>query len=281
MRRDEFVAALMLLTRLPVGRLARTAPPPGQAVWAYPVVGAMVGLAGAGVFWAAAAAGLPPTLSALFAVATTMLLTGGLHEDGLADTADGFGGGRDRARKLAIMRDSRIGSYGALALMLSLAVRVAALAAMRHPAVAMIVSGALGRGAMVGLLLMLRPARRDGLAASLGKPPRGAARGGARSRGADRQRRPGGVARGRPRGAGDGDARPAADRRLHGRRAGGDRTGGRVRGAHRPAGSMTSTAPSAGAAASKSTACPRASAPSTFSGPPWVMIAWSPGPRAR
>ena len=172
MRRDEFVAALMLLTRLPVGRLARTAPPPGQAVWAYPVVGAMVGLAGAGVFWAAAAAGLPPTLSALFAVATTMLLTGALHEDGLADTADGFGGGRDRRRKLEIMRDSRIGSYGALALILSLAVRVAALAAMRHPAVAMIVSGALGRGAMVGLLLMLRPARPDGLAASLGMPPR-------------------------------------------------------------------------------------------------------------
>jgi adenosylcobinamide-GDP ribazoletransferase len=178
MRRDELVAAFMLLTRLPVGWLARTDPPPGANVWAYPIVGAVVGAVGAAVFWIADAAGLPPVLAGIFAVGTLILVTGALHEDGLADTADGFGGGRERFRKLEIMRDSRIGSFGALALMISLALRVAALAALREPgavAVALVVSGALGRGAMVGVLLLLRPARPDGLAAALGTVPRRAA----------------------------------------------------------------------------------------------------------
>jgi adenosylcobinamide-GDP ribazoletransferase len=175
MWRDELVAAFMLLTRLPVARLARIDPPPGASVWAYPIVGASVGACGAGIFWIADVAGLPPVIASIFAVGITLLVTGALHEDGLADTADGFGGGRERARKLEIMRDSRIGSFGALALMVSLALRVAALAALREPgavAVALIVSGALGRGAMVGMLLALRPARASGLAATLGTTSR-------------------------------------------------------------------------------------------------------------
>jgi adenosylcobinamide-GDP ribazoletransferase len=174
MRRDELVAAFMLLTRLPVARLSRLCPPPGASVWAYPIVGAVVGAIGAGVFWVGDFAGLPPAMAAIFAVGGTILVTGGLHEDGLADTADGFGGGSERLRKLEIMRDSRIGSFGALALMLSLALRVAALAALREPgavAVALVVAGALGRGAMVGVLLILRPARASGLAAALGATP--------------------------------------------------------------------------------------------------------------
>ncbi len=161
----------MLLTRLPV---PRSAPPRGDGSWAYPIVGAVIGLIGAAVYKAAVLSGLPATIAAVFAVSVSILTTGALHEDGLADTADGFGGGSTVARKLEIMRDSRIGSYGALALMLSLGLRVAALAALADPgrvAAALVAAGMLGRGAMVGMMLALPPARPDGMAASLGRVP--------------------------------------------------------------------------------------------------------------
>jgi adenosylcobinamide-GDP ribazoletransferase len=161
----------MLLTRLPVGRFASAR---GGGVWAYPLVGAVVGIIAAAGFWAAIRLGLPPAIAAIGAVAASVLTTGALHEDGLADTADGFGGGATVARKLEIMRDSRIGSFGALALMLALGLRVAALAALADPArvaVALIAAAALGRGAMIGMLLTLPPARTDGMAASLGPTP--------------------------------------------------------------------------------------------------------------
>jgi adenosylcobinamide-GDP ribazoletransferase len=159
----------MLLTRLPVARLSRGDVPPAACVWAYPLVGAVVGGIGAGVF-ALAWLGLPPAIAAILAITATILATGGLHEDGLADTADGFGGGRTVERKLEIMRDSRIGSYGALALMLSLALRITALALIAEPkaaAFALIAAGTLGRGAMLLPLLRLHPARTSGLAAPL------------------------------------------------------------------------------------------------------------------
>src|SRR5581483_1985388 len=118
--RDDLVTASLFLTRLPLARLLR-APPPASAealthaLRAFPLVGAAIGLIAALVYWVAALFGLAPLPGALLAVGATVLLTGGLHEDGLADCADGFGGGRDRDSKLAIMRDSRIGSYGVLA----------------------------------------------------------------------------------------------------------------------------------------------------------------------
>ena len=87
-----------------------------RVAWAAPVAGAAVGLAGALVLALAAKLGLPALMSAGFATAALVLATGGLHEDGIADVADGFGGGATRADKLEIMRDSRIGAYGALAL---------------------------------------------------------------------------------------------------------------------------------------------------------------------
>ncbi|RIK85995.1 MAG: adenosylcobinamide-GDP ribazoletransferase, partial [Hyphomicrobiales bacterium] len=101
-----------------------------ETQWAAPVAGALVGLGVGAVAWLALALGLPASLAAAFALAAGIAVTGALHEDGLADTADGFGGGRDRDGKLAIMRDSRIGSYGVLALGLSLIARWAALAAL-------------------------------------------------------------------------------------------------------------------------------------------------------
>jgi len=163
----------MLLTRLPVGWLAAGRAPAGfaDAVWAYPIVGAVVGAIGGVAYWGCARLGLPPSVGAVWTLAAMLLATGALHEDGLADTADGFGGGRTRERKLEIMRDSRIGSFGALALVLSLAARgtaIAALATPGHVAAALVGAGALGRGAIVVVLLVLPPARVDGLAAGLG-----------------------------------------------------------------------------------------------------------------
>ena len=170
-RWHEALAAAVLLTRLPVGGLvpAGAWPAGGACVWAYPLVGALVGAAGGLVHAGLAALALPEPLPALWAVAATLVLTGALHEDGLADMADGLGGAT-REGRLRIMRDSRIGSYGACALLLSLGVRVAAVAALRAPlaaGLALVLAGGLGRAAMLLVLRLLPPARADGLAAGL------------------------------------------------------------------------------------------------------------------
>jgi adenosylcobinamide-GDP ribazoletransferase len=172
----DLSAALGLLTRLPIGWLPQhhDAASFARSIWAYPLVALGIGAAGGAVLAAGLWLGLPPLVAALWSLGATLLLTGGFHEDGLADTADGFGGGRDRARKLEIMRDSRIGSYGVLALVLVLSLRAATLAALpASPATllaATATAAALGRGATLGLLRLLPPARRDGVAAGLGRP---------------------------------------------------------------------------------------------------------------
>lgn len=139
-------AALAFLTRLPVGRLeaADFVRAPG---W-FAAAGLFIGLAQGGVFWLAAMV-WPPMLAALVTVAAGLLLTGALHEDGLADTFDGLGSSRPRERALEILRDSRIGAFGALALGVALAGRVMALAALGPLAPAALVAGqALSRAAM-------------------------------------------------------------------------------------------------------------------------------------
>ena len=122
-----FRLACQMLTRVPAARGIDYAPElDAAAVRYYPAVGLLVGLAGGAVF--AAAYGLfGPFSAAVLALAATALLTGAMHEDGLADTADGIGGGRTAERALEIMRDSRIGVYGVLALGLVVATRVFAL----------------------------------------------------------------------------------------------------------------------------------------------------------
>jgi adenosylcobinamide-GDP ribazoletransferase len=160
--------AMMLLTRLPAGRISGQAPSLAEAVWAYPIVGAIVGGLGAAVLGGALALGLPAPIAAVLAIAACVLATGGLHEDGLADLADGFGGGRDAARKLEIMRDSRIGSYGTLALILSLMLRVLALSALAQisATAAIVALVAIEAATRAGLGVMLRfmpSARAQGL----------------------------------------------------------------------------------------------------------------------
>ncbi|WP_451971369.1 adenosylcobinamide-GDP ribazoletransferase [Azospirillum endophyticum] len=174
---QDAALALVFLTRLPFPPLGPLNGPLAEGTAAramgwFPLIGALIGLAGGAVFAVAAALHLPSLAGALLALAATVRLTGGLHEDGAADVADGFGGGRDRARKLEIMRDSRVGSYGVLALVFSIGIRAAALAALPVPAAiaALAAAGALSRCGLAALAYTLSPARRDGLAASQGKP---------------------------------------------------------------------------------------------------------------
>lgn len=170
--RDDVLSALALLTRLP---LPDHQPRGAEAAWAWPLVGALLGAGAALVAAAGQALGLPVGVTAAGALACLAALTGALHEDGLADTADGFFGGRDRARRLAIMKDSHIGSFGTLALLLVTLARWSALAALvaaGHGTTALIVAGAVSRAPMVALMGSLPNAREFGLSHSTGRPRR-------------------------------------------------------------------------------------------------------------
>jgi adenosylcobinamide-GDP ribazoletransferase len=168
--------SVLFSTRLPLAHtLAVAGPDVARASWTLPLAGTLIGLLGAAAYWFVHAAGLPPLAAAALALAATLLATGCLHEDGLADTADGFGGGTTRERKLEIMRDSRIGSYGACALILSLLLRWSALASLAEPAAvagALIAAHASARATMPLLMCLVPQARADGLAADAGSPPR-------------------------------------------------------------------------------------------------------------
>lgn len=169
LRLDEARLALMLLTRLPAGRL-RGQVELADAVWAYPLAGALVGAMTGAMFELARHLGLGALPAALLTLAAAALLTGAMHDDGLADVADGFGGGATRARKLEIMRDSRIGSYGVVALILALGLRGAFIAEL--PPAGMVAHlaglGAMSRAVLPVLMLVLPPARADGLGQSAG-----------------------------------------------------------------------------------------------------------------
>jgi adenosylcobinamide-GDP ribazoletransferase len=173
-RLDELILAFTLLTRIPMPPArAGDGDALARAVWAYPIVGAVVGGVGALVFTVVRTSQVPASPAAWIALAA-MVLTGCFHEDGLADFWDGIGGGHTVDRKLEIMRDSRIGSYGAAALIMALGARASLMAALDDhgmATVACIVAAALGRVAIGGVLATLGPARPDGIAALAGKPP--------------------------------------------------------------------------------------------------------------
>jgi adenosylcobinamide-GDP ribazoletransferase len=172
----ELGIIVILCTRLPLTLATPIASSDiARASWAMPIAGALVGLIGAAIYWLTSAVGLPPFPAAAVALAATLIATGCLHEDGLADTADGFGGGSSRERKLEIMRDSRIGTYGASALVLSLMLRWSALASVAEPvavAMALIATHTAARAPLPAFMRFVPPARTDGLAAEAGRPPR-------------------------------------------------------------------------------------------------------------
>ncbi len=171
---DDIRVAAAFLTRLPVPMREPAWPRRlGRAAWAFPVIGAGIGAAGGLAYAAGMALGLMPQLSAILAVGAQVLLSGALHEDAAGDVADGFGGGATREQKLEIMRDSRVGTYAVVTLVLILAARIAALSALAGPEVvvaALIAAAAASRAFMVPVMAVLAPARSEGLGAGAGRP---------------------------------------------------------------------------------------------------------------
>ena len=171
--REDIMSAVMFLTQVPVAGAPPVMP---RALRALPLAGGVIGLIGAIVLIGAKSIGLASLVSAILALAAMAYLTGALHEDGLADTADGFGGGHDIGQKLSIMHDSRLGSYGAVALIIAFTLRAALLAdivsfaSATEAAFILIAALALGRLGAVFILGALPAAREDGLGTSAGRP---------------------------------------------------------------------------------------------------------------
>ncbi|MBS7698526.1 MULTISPECIES: adenosylcobinamide-GDP ribazoletransferase [unclassified Chelatococcus] len=177
----DTAACLAFYSRLPVPQRflphsGKAAPDFGTMIRALPLAGAIIGLVGGLIMAVGLSLGLGALPSAVLAVATLTVITGALHEDGWADAADGLFGARTRERRLDIMRDSRIGAFGAAALCLGYLLRVALLAelASRVPGLAVaatiVVAAAISRTAGLLPLTVLPPAKPDGASASAGRP---------------------------------------------------------------------------------------------------------------
>ncbi|GAC1622720.1 MAG: adenosylcobinamide-GDP ribazoletransferase [Bradyrhizobium sp.] len=151
----RWLGALQFLTVLPIrGSTAA----PGDAAAFFPLVGALLG-ASAGILLLAFSPGLGRPMSAWLALAWLAAITGCVHEDGLADVADAVRAGRSREKMMQILKDSRIGAYGAIALILTIAVRWQALAQSAvNPVAGLAAALALSRASMVGLAASTPPA---------------------------------------------------------------------------------------------------------------------------
>jgi adenosylcobinamide-GDP ribazoletransferase len=177
----DLIACLRFYSRLPIPVFAFEAAPYAmldfqRSIRMLPVAGAILGAIGALALWLAHAAGLSPLAASGLALAVLLLTTGAFHEDGLADTADGLGGGATIERKLEIMKDSRIGTYGGAALITSSLLRVVLMADVLQQsgpwaaALALVAAAAASRTAALLPLALLDPARRDGAAYAAMKP---------------------------------------------------------------------------------------------------------------
>ena len=175
----DIAFCVAFFTRLPMVEFDARDRKLGDAIWAAPLAGLLVAVIGAFVLTIASALGVPRWPAAALALAATMLATGCLHEDGLADVADGFGGGKTPERKLEIMHDSRLGTYGATALMMSVLIRWTTLAAI-GPSVDLLcalIAAHVGSRAVFGQLIRRTPlATQSGLAAVVGPVSQGTAR---------------------------------------------------------------------------------------------------------
>lgn len=170
---DDLRTCLGFYTRLPVSIAIKSSHSFANAQWAAPIAGAIIGVITGSILWLALNIGLPESLAIILSLAACMLLTGALHEDGLADVADGFGGGKDRARKLDIMRDSRLGTYGALALIISFAIKLAAISSLASHSASLaiyvlIAAHTASRALLPVFIAIVPPARNDGLSANVG-----------------------------------------------------------------------------------------------------------------
>jgi adenosylcobinamide-GDP ribazoletransferase len=170
---EDFRAAIAFLTRVPMPHPDGPTPPTfARAHRVFPIVGGAIGAVAGLVYLGLVAIGLPSLGAAALALGASAVLTGALHEDGLADLADGFGGGRDKAAKLEIMLDSRLGTYGALILLVSFVAKLSALVALPKTAIlpSLIACHALARGILPVMAMTMPYARKSGLAATAGRP---------------------------------------------------------------------------------------------------------------
>ncbi len=155
------------------GDKAKGMTPLAETVRAWPIVGLLIGAVTGLALWAGAKLGLHPIAAGFVALMVGALLTGALHEDGLADVADGFGGGATKAKKLAIMKDSHIGAYGVLALILVTGFKATCLGGFNGPglaASALVGAHVLSRAMLPLMMVVLPPARRGGLGRGAGAP---------------------------------------------------------------------------------------------------------------
>jgi adenosylcobinamide-GDP ribazoletransferase len=171
-----FAVATAFFTRIPVVTPPYRAGQLADSAWAFPLVGAGIGGVAAFAFLLAQLVGLGDWPAALLAVLASIVLTGALHEDGLADTADGLIGGHNRDQRLTIMRDSRHGTFGVVAIVFRVLLRAAALAGIGEPiyaGLALIAAHAASRAALLPAMRALAPARVEGLGATAGRvsPP--------------------------------------------------------------------------------------------------------------
>lgn len=168
---DTLVAGA-LLSRLPLPHVPQCAfAHTARAVWAYPLIGAVLGGIAGGLGLMLSMIGLPAFFAAGGVLAGLMLMTGGMHEDGLADTTDGFWGGFEPARRLEIMKDSHLGTYGLLGLIVVTGLRWGCYTALIPLGILPIIATAvLSRSIMACLMLALPHARTTGLSHSVGRP---------------------------------------------------------------------------------------------------------------
>ena len=170
----DLISAFGLLTRLPMPSTSRHRP---EAAWCWPIIGGMVAVLSVMPALFIITLGAPPASAAIMLLMLSILLTGAMHEDGLADTADGLFGGWTPERRLEIMKDSHIGSYGTLALItvqLALWSSYTALLLVANWQ-AIIAAMVLSRPPMAVLMSVLPNARRSGLSSTVGQPARWAA----------------------------------------------------------------------------------------------------------
>ena len=169
------LVALALLTRIPIRVPAHAFNRSAAAAWAYPLVGIVTALIG---YAAATAVSVDPIIAAILATAAMTVVTGAMHEDGLADSADGLWGAWQPPRRLEIMKDSQIGTYGVLALILSYALRITTLSVLIPTGAllpALVAAHALSRAMLPAVMYALPNARNSGLSHRTGRVSLGTA----------------------------------------------------------------------------------------------------------
>lgn len=177
----DFFYCIGFLSRIPVPNKAFTQREESnlaQYVALFPLAGLVIALPACLAALLCAVLNLPPNIAALIITMVEIITIGALHEDGLADCADGFYGGHEKERRLAIMKDSTIGTYGGIALIISIALRAACLAvlwaslSMIAFLCVLLALASASRGGMAFFWPLLPPARDNGLAAHAGVPQR-------------------------------------------------------------------------------------------------------------